>query len=222
MYDQMKRLTQARKSDAERIGSISVAAERGMLRRLDWAFQAICRRCKVAENPGYPRVRQLARLRYRERVRNRNTCHRDTTRVFRSHGLIATQSWGLLRNQLRYKAEWSGREFVEVEPKYISQDCHRFGARIRPRRSERYARSSCRLRMDRDENGALNILRAGVVDLGAETCADRPSVAPILYASSNVYKTPILLSCPRSMPPAMTDFQHSPFRPACSHGMAGY
>ena len=86
------------------------------------------------------RVRQLERLRYRERVRNRNACHRATTRIVRSHGLIAveklnvkgmttkdlkkkglnreilTQSWGLLRNQLQYKAEWAGREFVEVDP----------------------------------------------------------------------------------------------------------
>ncbi len=333
MYEQMKRLTQARKSDPDGIGSISVAAERGMLRRLEGAFQAFFRRCKAGENPGYPRfrplarmetidivdprttmvkerargyaikpkgfptirffpsrplppgcplkalrivrkpnrvyvdlvyevekeplprcdsavgidlgvrkravlstgeriernrrdwpeikrqqrrvarckrgsnrrrkrVRQLARFRYRERVRNRNGCHRATTRIVRSHGLIAveklnvkrmttkglkkkglnreilTQSWGLLRNQLQYKAEWAGREFVEVDLKYTSQDCHRCGARNRPGRSERYACAACGLRMDRDENAALNILRAGVLTLGAETWGVSPGVAP--------------------------------------------
>jgi putative transposase len=144
----------------------------------------------------------LARLRYREKVRNRNACHRATTRIVRSHGLIAveklnvkrmttkglkkkglnreilTQSWGLLRNQLQYKAEWAGREFVEVDPKYTSQDCHRCGARNRPGRSERYACAACGLRMDRDENAALNILRAGVLTLGAETWGVSPCVAP--------------------------------------------
>ena len=333
MYEQMKRLTQARKSDPDGIGSISVAAERGMLRRLEGAFQAFFRRCKAGENPGYPRfrplarmetidivdprttmvkerargyaikpkgfptirffpsrplppgcplkalrivrkpnrvyvdlvyevekeplprcdsavgidlgvrkravlstgeriernrrdwpeikrqqrrvarckrgsnrrrkrVRQLARFRYRERVRNRNGCHRATTRIVRSHGLIAveklnvkrmttkglkkkglnreilTQSWGLLRNQLQYKAEWAGREFVEVDLKYTSQDCYRCGARNRPGRSERYACAACGLRMDRDETAALNILRAGVLTLGAETWGVSPCVAP--------------------------------------------
>ena len=35
--------------------------------------------------------RQLARLRYREQVRNRNECHRLTTRLVREHGLIAIE-----------------------------------------------------------------------------------------------------------------------------------
>ncbi len=34
--------------------------------------------------------------------------------------------------------------------------------------------------MDRDHNAALNILRAGNIALGAETWANRPSVAPEL------------------------------------------
>ena len=138
-------------------------------------------------------------MRYREGVRNRNACHRQTTEIIRKNGLIAVekldikgmttkglnremllQQWGLLRNQLQYKAEWAGREFVEVDPKYTSQDCHRCGARNRPGRSETYRCSACDLRMDRDHDAALNILRAGVLALGAETWASGPSVAPEL------------------------------------------
>ena len=334
LYDQMKGLTRKRKADPERLGSIAVKVERGMLFRLDRAYQAFFRRCKAGEKPGHPRfrpiarmetidfvdpkttmvkkrkrgyairikgfptirlftarplpegelkalrivrkpnrvyvdlvyevekeplpecpsavgidlggrkravlstgeriernrrdwpeirrqqrriarskrgsnrrkkrVRQLARLRYREKVRNRNACHRHTTRIIREHGRIAveklnvkgmttkglnkkglnreiaTQSWGIFRNQLQYKAEWAGREFVEVDPAYTSQDCHRCGARTNPGRSETYKCSSCGLRMDRDHNAALNILRAGNIALGAETWASRPSVAPEL------------------------------------------
>ena len=91
---------------------------------------------------------------------------------------MLSQQWGLLRNQLQYKAEWAGRKFVEVNPQYTSQDCHRCGARNRPGRSETYHCSACDLRMDRDHNAALNILRAGVLALGAETWASGPNVAP--------------------------------------------
>ena len=164
-------------------------------------------RCKRGSNRRRKRVRQLARLRYRERVRNRNALHRITTRVVRVNGLIAvedlkirnlarkglhkkglnreilTQSWGLLRNQLQYKAEWAGREFVEVDPKYTSQDCHRCGSRHDPGRSETYRCRTCGLRMDRDHNAAINILAAGVSAAGDSTWAGRPSVSPELYSS---------------------------------------
>ena len=87
----------------------------------------------------------LSRLRHRESVRNRNACHRLSTRIIREHGLIAveklniqgmvtkgskkkglnreilTQSWGLLRNQIQYKAEWAGRKSRRSESRiYIA------------------------------------------------------------------------------------------------------
>ncbi len=336
LYDQLRGLTQQRRNDPDGLGAIVVKAERGMLFRLERAFQAFFRRCKAGEDPGYPRfrpisrletidivdprttmvkkrargyairpkgfptirlfptrplpdgelkalrivrkpnrvyvdltyeveqqplpkcasavgidlgvrkravmstgerierntrdwaeirrqqrkiarcrrgsnrrkkrVRRLAGMRFREGVRNRNACHRQTTEIIRKNGLIAvekldikgmttkglkrkglkremlSQQWGLLRNQLQYKAEWAGREFVEVDPAYTSQDCHRCGARNRPGSSETYICSACDLRMDRDHNAALNILRAGVLALGSETWANRPSVAPELGA----------------------------------------
>ena len=159
-------------------------------------------RCEKGSGTRRNRVRRLGTMRYRDRVRNRNACHRVTTEIVRNHGLIAiekldvkvmtarrlknkglnreilSQTWGLLRNQLQYKAEWAGREFVEVDPKHTSQDCHRCGARNKPGRSETYRCSACDLRMDRDHNAALNILRAGVVALGSVTRVIGPSVLP--------------------------------------------
>ncbi|MDE0103089.1 MAG: zinc ribbon domain-containing protein [Bryobacterales bacterium] len=35
----------------------------------------------------------------------------------------------MLRSQLKYKAEWAGREYAEADPKYTSQDCHPCHAR---------------------------------------------------------------------------------------------
>jgi len=70
-----------------------------------------------------------------------------------------SQNWSLLRQQLKYKAEWAGREYVEVNPAYTSQDCSRCGARNNPKASEVYRCKSCGLIADRDVNAAINILR---------------------------------------------------------------
>ena len=182
--------------------------ERVERKRGDWGEirkqQRKVSRCQRGSNRRRKRVRRLAAIRFWEGVRSRNECHRATTRIVREHGRIAveklnirrmtrkglkkkglnreilTQSWGLLRNQLQYKAEWAGREFVEVNAAYTSQDCHRCGARNQPGRSETYRCTSCGLKMDRDHNAAINILRAGVSALGAGTWGSGPSVAPEL------------------------------------------
>ena len=88
----------------------------------------------------------------------------------------------LLRSQLRYKAAWAGREYVEVDPKHTSQDCSRCGARNDPGRSETYRCRACGLVADRDVNAATNILAAGVIAAGASTWVVRPCVAPEPYA----------------------------------------
>ena len=288
-YDQCKWLTQLRAANEHGLGEIAVGAGRGMLRRLDHAFQAFFRRLRAGEAPGFPRFRSirrcvtidvasphngmvhsqnghylirvkgfprlraysgrslpldaplkavrltkrgrrweaslvyeverealpasvtavgidlgvrkrmtcsdgtryargrrnrkrqrklqralarcqqrsrnrdkrraaLARHARKEYVRERNACHRATTEIIRQHGLIAVeqlrtknmtrsgkgtaaepgsqvkakaglnreilaQNWSLLRVQLKVKAGWAGREFVEVNPQYTSQQC---------------------------------------------------------------------------------------------------
>ena len=144
------------------------------------------------------KVRQLARLR-RQQVQNRNACHRLTTDLVRRFGMIAVekleiqqmtrkgtgkkhlnrsvseQTWGLIRQQLAYKAAWAGREFVAVAPAFTSQDCSRCGARHDLGSGEQYRCPSCGLRLDRDENAAMNILRAGTIALAArQKCMPDP------------------------------------------------
>ena len=105
--------------------------------RRDWAGirkqQRKVSKCKKGSKTRRKRIQQLSRIRHREAVRNRNACHRLSTRMIRENGLIAVeklnipgmvrkgskkkglnreilaQSWGLLRNQIQYKAEWAGR-----------------------------------------------------------------------------------------------------------------
>ncbi len=97
---------------------------------------------------------------------------------------VLAQNWSLLRVQLKVKAGWAGREFVEVNPHYTSQQCSRCGARNHPGKSETYRCVSCGLVADRDVNAALNILAAGVIAAGAQTWAVGPCVAPEPYAEA--------------------------------------
>ena len=182
-------------------------------------LQRALARCRQGSRNRGKRRAGLARHARKEHVRERNACHRATTEIIRQHGLIAVeklrtknmtrsgkgtaaepgsqvkakaglnrevlaQNWSLLRVQLKVKAGWAGREFVEVNPQYTSQQCSRCGARNHPGKSETYRCVSCGLVADRDLNAALNILAAGVIAAGAQTWAVGPCVAPEPYAEA--------------------------------------
>ena len=132
-------------------------------------------------------VEKLARFKRKEQVRNRNACHRLTTALVRRYGLIAVedvcvqnmtasggshkrglnravlgQTWGLLRDQLAYKAEWAGRQLVEVNPAYTSRTCSECGEiQPKPRVYRQFECSDCGHVEDRDMNAARNILHRG-------------------------------------------------------------
>ena len=63
--------------------------------RRDWGEirkqQRKVSRCKKISKTRRKRIVQLSRLRHRESVRNRNACHRLSTRIIREHGLIAVE-----------------------------------------------------------------------------------------------------------------------------------
>ena len=157
-------------------------------------------RCKKGSGNRKKRVRRYAAMRHRASIRNRNACQRLSTRIIRSHGTVAVeklnikhmtrgrprkqalnraineQIWGLLRQQLQYKAEWAGRNYVEVNPAHTSQECSRCGTRNIPGKSEVYNCASCGLVVDRDYNAAVNIMRAGNIALASLTCPVTESV----------------------------------------------
>ena len=69
---------------------------------------------------------------------------------------------GFPRFQLACKAEWAGRQLVEVNPAYTSRTCAACGAvNGKPRRYRVFACSVCGHADDRDVNAALNILARG-------------------------------------------------------------
>jgi putative transposase len=93
----------------------------------------------------------LEDLRVRNMVRN--------ARLAKS---ISDAGWAAFRTILEAKAACAGRQVIAVPPAYTSQDCSGCGERVPKCLSVRtHVCPSCGLVMDRDENAALNILRAG-------------------------------------------------------------
>jgi putative transposase len=80
---------------------------------------------------------------------------------------ISDAGWAQFRTLLEGKAGYAGRRVVAVPPAYTSQECSGCGALVRKSLSVRtHICTSCGLVMDRDENAAINIQRAGQVRQG--------------------------------------------------------
>ncbi len=85
---------------------------------------------------------------------------------------ISDAGWAQFWSILDAKAAWAGRRVVAVPPQYTSQDCSGCGTRVPKSLSIRtHVCSSCGLVLDRDENAARNILRAGQAHQGAVALA---------------------------------------------------
>ena len=74
---------------------------------------------------------------------------------------VLEQSWGILRTQLAYKAEWAGRKYVKVDPKYTSQTCSICGVvSSDSRKSQSVFRCvACDNELNADLNASRNILQ---------------------------------------------------------------
>ncbi len=136
---------------------------------------------KKGSNRRRKAIATYAREKRRNAVRNRNECHQLTTAIVRNYQKIAIeklaiqnmsrrggnrkrglnrsmmeQTWGILFQQLRYKAEWAGRQFVEVDPRNTSKTWKEKLADYRT-----FVCLSCRHTEDRDVNAAKNIQERG-------------------------------------------------------------
>jgi putative transposase len=69
-----------------------------------------------------------------------------------------------------YKAENAGRRMIQVNPSYTSQDCHKCGHRQKmPLELRLYDCPNCHIKIDRDLNASLNLLRIGLESLGNQS-----------------------------------------------------
>lgn len=72
---------------------------------------------------------------------------------------IRNQSWGIIIQQLSYKAAWAGRNLVLVDPKYTSQQCSSCKQiSADSRKSKKFECVFCDYKLDADVNAARNIL----------------------------------------------------------------
>jgi putative transposase len=75
---------------------------------------------------------------------------------------INDAGWYAFRQILACKAAWAGKRVEAIPPAYTSQDCSGCGERVEKSLSVRtHVCPRCGLVLDRDENAAVNILRAG-------------------------------------------------------------
>jgi len=80
---------------------------------------------------------------------------------------IGDAAWRQFLDLLSFKAEWAGKKCIKVNPAYTSQNCSQCGNRHKLKLSDRvYHCPNCNLKMDRDENAALNILGLGLQSIG--------------------------------------------------------
>jgi putative transposase len=85
---------------------------------------------------------------------------------------ISDAGWAAFRTILDAKAACAGRQMIAVPSAYTSQDCSGCGERVHKSLSVRtHVCPSCGLVLDRDENAAKNILRAGQARQGAMALA---------------------------------------------------
>ena len=101
-----------------------------------------------------------------------------------SRGILSKQmndvAIGNFFNMLRYKAVSAGKEIIEVQPHFTSQDCSSCGERVKKDLSVRvHYCSKCGLILDRDVNAAKNILA-----LGQSVESVKWAVAPCLLSES--------------------------------------
>jgi putative transposase len=91
------------------------------------------------------------------------------TNVAQKAGLnrsILDAAWNQLIQYTSNKAESAGRKFVLINPRNTSKMCSRCGVLVDKTLATRvHSCSSCGLKMDRDHNAALNILRLGLQSL---------------------------------------------------------
>jgi putative transposase len=122
---------------------------------------------KVADNlvKSYGRI-AVEDLRIKNMVRNHHLAHS-----------ISDAGWGQFVNILSYKAEYAGRDFVQVNPNGTSQICSGCGVTVKKSLSTRIHNCpTCGISLNRDFNAALNIKRLGL-SLWDVTCRNAECVS---------------------------------------------
>ena len=101
-----------------------------------------------------------------------------------SRGILSKQindaSWSSFFQKLKYKAESADKSVIEVNPNFTSQDCSACGNRVKKDLSVRVHHClQCGLKIGRDRNAAINILRLG--QMAEMSSSEKVSLKDITY-----------------------------------------
>ena len=163
------------------------AALREAQKRLSRQQRALSRKRNKRSNRRRKAVNDLARAHKNLRETRALELHRITKNLVETFDLIAIEklnveamgrmgghnargrgfrrsmrnaAWGTLRQQLVYKAEWAGRQVVEVDPRNTSQECSGCGRLVPKTLRERTHRCPhCGLVLHRDVNAGKVVLK---------------------------------------------------------------
>lgn len=149
-----QRLSKATKGTPERAKRRKVVArihERLSNKRLDFAHQLSCQLVKHHGTLVFEDLNIQDMLNNGNRHLNRS---------------MSDAAWRQLIQYTTYKAANAGRRVVLVDPRNTSKLCSRCGQLVEKTLSDRvHACHACGLRLDRDHNAAINILRVGLHSL---------------------------------------------------------
>jgi putative transposase len=155
--------------------------------RLAKAQRNFAKKQKGSKNRDKARLK-VAKVHARIQDRRNDFLHKLSTALIRENQVICAESlqvknmlknhnlakaisdvgWGELVRQLKYKAEWHGRDFVQIDKFYpSSKRCHRCGRIIDslPLSTRSWDCLECGTKHDRDINAAKNIKAAGLAVL---------------------------------------------------------
>lgn len=150
-------------------------------KKLRVAQRRVARR-KKGSNRRRKAVMQLKKIHQKIKNQRNDFQHKISTWFVQNYDLIAVEKLNLLGlsrgflskqmndvaignffNMLRYKAECAGKKLIEVQPHFTSQDCSSCGERVKKDLSVRVHHClKCGLKIDRDVNSSINILRLGL------------------------------------------------------------
>ncbi|MBA7556190.1 IS200/IS605 family transposase ISMma22 [subsurface metagenome] len=131
-------------------------------------------------------------VRIHERISNRrhNFIHQESRKIVNHFGVICIEklnvksmlknhflaksiadvAWNQFAQGLMHKAEEAGRKFVAIDPRGTSQICSQCGTIVKKTLATRWHKCPvCNIRLHRDFNASLNILRLGLESLGIQS-----------------------------------------------------
>lgn len=136
------------------------------------------------------RRKAVARVHERIKWKRQNFCHQEARKIVNQFGLIFVEdlnvnrmmhdkcfakkigdaAWSMFFDLLSSKAEEAGYQTVKINPAYTSQSCSNCGHRQKmPLNIRIFDCPCCHIKLNRDYNASLNILRLGLESVGIES-----------------------------------------------------